>query len=97
VKIVCLRYNPYDLYIGRENKTYGLPASKWGNPYSLKKYEIYQCLFLYEMHIISSELYDQLDELEGLTLGCWCENPDLCHGSVLIRLYNQKKINDLIK
>lgn len=96
MKIVNLKHSPYDLYIGRENKTYNLPASKWANPYTLSDYSLEECLILYEKHIRNSDLYNQLDELEGLILGCWCF-PNRCHGDILFKLYNEKRLNDLIK
>lgn len=34
-------------------------------------------------------------ELEGKTLACWC-HPKNCHGDVLIRLLNEKKLNSAL-
>ena len=31
----------------------------------------------------------KLTELENKVLGCWCENKELCHGQVLIKLYRE--------
>ena len=31
----------------------------------------------------------KLTELENKVLGCWCENMELCHGQVLIKLYRE--------
>lgn len=73
----CMRV-PYQVYIGR--------GSKWGNPFRIgrdntrlhviQRYERYlsQCPWLLE----------DLPELEGLVLGCWCA-PRPCHGDVLLR------------
>ena len=33
MKVVNVKNHPYDVYIGRDNKTYGLRASKWANPF----------------------------------------------------------------
>jgi hypothetical protein len=95
MKVVNLKTNSYDLYIGRENKTYNLQKSKWANPYSLKEYSLDECLKLYEKFIRTSGLYNDLYELKDKTLGCWCK-PKKCHGDVLISLYNEKILNSLI-
>ena len=31
----------------------------------------------------------KLTEFENKVLGCWCENMELCHGQVLIKLYRE--------
>jgi len=79
------------LYIGRNMDFYvkGTKASKWKNPYSVKKYGLEKCLELYEKHVRESELYNQLEELKGKILGCWCK-PDACHGDILIKLLKEK-------
>jgi hypothetical protein len=85
--------NKKHLYIGRNMSFYvaGSDKSKWSNPFSLKKFGRDECLKLYEEYIIkNTELYNALDELDGLTLGCWCA-PSKCHGDVLIKLLEQKK------
>ena len=95
MKVVNLRHDPFDLYIGRENKTYGLKESKWHNPFRLADHPLEDVLSLYESHVRQSSLYDDLHELEGLTLGCWCSSPDKCHGGILMRLFNEKRLNDM--
>ena len=79
------------LYIGRNMNVYvkGTHASKWKNPFSVKKYGLDECLKLYEEHIRKSDLYNQLPELKGKVLGCWCK-PNSCHGDILIKLLNEK-------
>ena len=64
----------HNLYIGRNMSFYvpGAIKSKWSNPFTAKKYGLASCLEKYEEYIRSSELYDQLEELEGMMLGCWC-------------------------
>lgn len=95
MRVVNLKNSSYDVYIGRENKTYNLPHSKWANPYNLKDYSLEDSLKLYEEYIRTSNLYNSLDELKDQTLGCWCK-PKKCHGDVLIALYNEKLLNYLI-
>lgn len=82
------------IYIGRNMNFYvkGAFESKWKNPFKYKIYGVYDCLKLYEEYIKKSELYDQLDELDGKILGCWCK-PNRCHGDILIRLLEEKKKN----
>lgn len=66
-------------------------ASKWKNPYSVKKYGREKCLELYKQYIQSNkELLDQLEDLKGKELGCWCY-PDKCHGDILIELLKERK------
>ena len=66
-KVVNLRNDKYDIYIGR--------GSKWGNPFKIgldgtrgeviKKYEDYI--------LKQPELLEDLDELDGKVLGCYCD------------------------
>lgn len=90
------KVKPGHLYIGRNMAFYvpGTEASIWRNKYSVKKYGLEECLRLYEMDIRNSDLYDRLDELSGLKLGCWCHDdfsPEKkCHGDVLIALFKEK-------
>jgi hypothetical protein len=91
-RTVHIHKSPYDVYIGRENKREGLKQSKWANPFVigpdgsreevLKKYE--------EWILTQSELINNLSELEGKTLGCWCY-PLKCHGDILVKLILNKR------
>lgn len=89
--------DPNHVYIGRDMSFYvaGAKGSKWGNPFKVKKLGATKCLELYEEYVRNNkELMDHLGELEGKVLGCWCvtaEN-DQCHGKVLIKLLNEKKM-----
>lgn len=80
------------LYIGR--------PSKWGNPFthlenSLAEFKVSnreEAIKKYEEWITKGDgkhLLDDLHELKGLTLGCWCY-PKSCHGDILIKLYDDK-------
>ncbi len=92
-----------DIYIGRACNMGGwrLPKSKWHNPFTVKEHGITKCLELYEAHIRNSGLFSEIGELEGKTLGCWCEQQyatddygntsEGCHGQVLVRLLGQRK------
>ncbi len=77
------------LYIGRSMYMGGwqLPASKWGNPFPVKKYGLEESLRLYREHILGTpQLLQSLHELEGHKLGCWCK-PSPCHGDILVELF----------
>ena len=75
---------PEHLYIGRNMSFYvpGAQASKWRNPFAVKKYGLQKCLEMYEAHVRADrDLYNSLIELEGKEMGCWCK-PSPCHGAV---------------
>lgn len=85
-RVVHLKKEPYDVNIGR--------PSKWGNPYShkegtLAKYKVAtreEAVRKYREYIYTrQDLLNDLHELKGKVLGCWCK-PLLCHGDILIEL-----------
>ena len=78
-KVVNLKTDPYDVYIGR--------PSKWGNPFEIGRDGTReQVIAKYEEWIKTKpDLMNSLHELEGKVLGCWC-SPSACHGDVLIKL-----------
>lgn len=84
------------IYIGRKNKTYNLYQSKWANPFIISdQLDRNKVLELYEDYIRNtSDLWESLDELDGKTLACWC-HPKPCHGHILIKLLNEKKLSQL--
>lgn len=85
-KVVHLMKEDYDVAIDR--------TSKWGNPYSHKegtraKYKVAtreEAIEKYKEYILRSNLMDELYELKGKTLGCWCKPSKACHGDVLVEL-----------
>jgi hypothetical protein len=83
--------DPSHIYIGRNMTAYvkGAKKSKWANPFPVKQYSREECLQMYEKYIRNSDLYNQLEELRGKKLGCWCK-PEPCHGDVLIKLSSEK-------
>lgn len=90
MKVVNINEKDYDIYIGR--------SSKWGNPFKIgidgNRLEVIE---KYEKYIRNNKkLLEDLSELEGKTLGCYCK-PKLCHGDVLIKLIEEKKINIFFK
>ena len=93
MKVVHCKKEPHDVYIGR--------PSKWGNPYSHKddtiaKYKVatrQEAIEAYRDYILNGEgkhLLEDLHELEGKVLGCWCK-PKSCHGDILIEIINERK------
>jgi len=68
--------------------------SKWSNPYPVKgDMTREKSINKYREYIeekISNKLItiDELKELSGKTLGCWCK-PDPCHGDVLVNLFDK--------
>lgn len=82
-KVVNLRREPYDEYIGR--------GSPWGNPFVIgpdgSREEVVE---KYEAWVREQpDLIGRLDELKGKRLGCFCK-PRACHGDVLIRLLEEE-------
>jgi len=106
---------PNNLYVGRpgrvfiteadgNKRVFSYPGSKWANPYKVGseqegKYSLDRSLELYREYVLNSELKNQLDELEGMTLGCFCIQDKKekgkcgCHAQVLAELY---KIRDTL-
>lgn len=94
-----MKNEPYDIYIGR--------GSKWGCPYTIIKdrptlaSEIVdskeEALSKYKEYVLNNpELIESLDELEGMTLGCFCK-PEKCHGDILLELLTKKKLQKMLK
>ena len=93
MKVVHWKKDLYDVYIGR--------PSKWGNPYShqegtLAEYKTetrQEAIEAYRAYILTGKgnhLLEDLDELEGKTLGGWCK-PQSCHGDILIDIIQKRK------
>ena len=98
-KLVNMKNEPYDIYIGR--------GSKWGCPFTIIKdrptlaKEIVdtkeEALSKYKEYVLGSpELMGSLDELEGKTLGCFCK-PEKCHGDILLELLTMRKLQKILK
>jgi hypothetical protein len=83
--------DPNNVYIGRNNPYIeGATGSKYQNTFKVDKYGRDRCLELYEQSIRSNPtLMNQIEELRGKTLGCWC-HPLGCHGDILIKILNEK-------
>lgn len=98
-RLVHCNQEPYDVYIGR--------PSKWGNPFThiigketLAEFVVEtreEAIIKYKEYLLNNqELMDDLGELEGKVLGCWCY-PKSCHGNILMELLTQKKLKEFFK
>jgi hypothetical protein len=93
------------VYIGRPGK--GVP-SPWGNPYShlsvscaeFRVASLTESLRAYEAYLIDSPLLEQVGDLYGMVLGCFCASfnkfliaadRQVCHGQVLCRYAEMMK------
>lgn len=90
-RLVHCKKSAYDVYIGR--------PSKWGNPFShqplpntVQVASRLKAIDAYEDWIRNGEgrhLLNDLHELEGKTIACWC-HPQPCHGNVLLKLLEER-------
>jgi hypothetical protein len=80
--VVHCRRNSYDTYIGR--------PSKWGNPFQIgRDGDRDEVIEKYRQWLMGrADLLEQLSELKGKVLGCWCA-PRRCHGEILAELANR--------
>ena len=80
---------PGAVYIGRKNRRYDLPASKWANPFRPSSPVQHESVVaMYERWLRRQPLMDALHELRGCDLVYWCA-PLPCHGDVLLRRANE--------
>jgi hypothetical protein len=86
---------PNTVYVGR--------PTKWGNPFKLKDFDIYNCMMMYRNHLKSKLLADPhfLDELKGKDLACWCSLDEPCHADILLEVLNgivvEQDLADILK
>lgn len=89
-----------NLYVGRAGRVFiteekqkhvfHYPKSKWGNPYSLKEgYTLAESIRLYHLYLLENDLLKDLHELKGKTLGCFCDQSQVCHAKELADLLNR--------
>lgn len=88
--VVHCKRLPFDVYIGR--------PSKWGNPFThlkgntLAEFRVEtreQAVESYREYLLNNtSLMNDLHELKGKVLGCWC-SPQSCHGDILVELANR--------
>ncbi|HRR48611.1 MAG TPA: DUF4326 domain-containing protein [Bacteroidales bacterium] len=89
-KVVHCKKERYDVFIGR--------PSKWGNPFIIgKDGNRAECIRKYRSWLMSQpSLLEDLQELEGKVLGCYCK-PKACHGDVLVELLEKRIDNEIFE
>ena len=81
--VVNLYKSALDVYIGR--------GSKWGNPFKIGvDGDRKTVINLYREWIIHQPVFNDIEELRGKTLGCFC-HPLPCHGDVLVEFLERNK------
>lgn len=108
--------DPNNVYIARKGVVFVIDKqgdkmrypkydSIWANPYKVDKDGTrQQVLEKYRKYIVNKiekeNLYEELENLRGKNLGCWCK-PEACHGDILVELLNnleeQKETEENIK
>lgn len=96
MKVVHVRRDQYDVYIGRA--CYEFSDSKWANPFKIDFYNDREAVLQkYEEYLRNNEeLMSQIMELDGKILGCWCF-PKKCHGDIIIKIINEIKHQNKFK
>ena len=80
-RVVHCKREAYDVYIGR--------PGKWGNPFEIgRDGDREEVVKKYEEYLLASPLIQEVSQLKGKILGCWC-SPKKCHGDVLLRYANK--------
>ena len=75
-----------DVYVGNtcKRKGWNLDRSKWWHS-CVRQCAKERNFDLYREHIVQN-MQDQLCELKGKTIGCFCKTVDKCHANILIEL-----------
>jgi hypothetical protein len=92
VTVVNLRREPFTVYIGRANRHYNLPQSKWANPFLIPRDgDRDEVIAKYRAYVLSRpDLLEALADINYQRLGCWCA-PLRCHGDVLAELIAERE------
>ena len=78
-----------------QNENWQLAESKWSNPFHWCSNQ-QAALNTYRAKILrDKELFACLKELHGKRLGCFCEDLEFCHGSVLVELVEEHVVSRL--
>lgn len=73
-----------------ENTVYVGRPTKWGNPYPIgENFTAQQAVNLFKLFAQKWDLAEDLGELKGKDLACWCKVGDPCHADVLLELANK--------
>lgn len=69
------------IYVGR--------PTKWGNPYKInEKVDRSNAVALFREYIEQYVPKEELEELKGKNLACWCKEGSPCHADVLLEIAN---------
>ena len=101
-RVVHVRRDTFDLYVGRAMPRQGFAGSVYGNPFHVlrDRSNLAVVLAQYESYLRANpSLLDALDALRDLTLGCWCapkggiglDDPVVCHGQILLKLIEERR------
>ena len=90
--------DPNNVYVGRagrvfigtknDMKVFHYKGSKFANPYKVGEYTLQESLELYDKYLTSSGLINQIEELRGKNLGCFCDQSRECHAKILANYLN---------
>ena len=91
-----------NVYVGRRGRIFinkeifHFSGSKWSNPYKVSEnhYSLDESISLYKQHLITSGLIDNVEELRGKNLGCFCDQKQICHAQVLVDILEKEKKED---
>lgn len=89
-------YQDCDVYIGPkiDNDSWTFEESEWVNPFHFMEADRKTVLECYKQHVLNdTKLRNKLGSLKGKRLGCFCNNMEFCHGTVLknlVKSYSQK-------
>jgi hypothetical protein len=72
----------------KEKRIFHYKGSKWQNPYKLKDHSLEESLRLYREYLDESGLINDISELKGKTLGCFCDQSNSCHAQILAEVAN---------
>ena len=92
-RVVNIRNESYDVYIGRNRVGLANNTGDWRNPCVIGKDGTKEVVIeKYRAHLkeqvrLGLRTWKQLRKLYGKRLGCYC-SPDVCHGDVIIEVIN---------
>lgn len=91
-RVVNIKNEKYDVYIGRANKSHNLPQSPFANPFRLSDgYSRANAIKAYrqwfEAALENPKFRAAVEKLRGKRLGCWCK-PKPCHGDIIVEYLN---------
>lgn len=75
-----------------ETQTFIGRGEKWGNPFIIGRHgNREQVIHKHRVWLLGSSLFDDIHELKGKNLVCFCA-PEACHGDTLLTLANGRRL-----